>query len=84
MKQLPKPGKPVWPLTTEEREHCRTVVTGNRTDDGDRCTVVLVHERDTGDWGVYPHGFTKFGVRLSDKEAVKLARKIIDDRPRPA
>ena len=58
-----EPTRGVWPLTTSEKERSRLVVNGQRADDGDRCTVVVIHER-TGYWGVYPHGFSKFGVRL--------------------
>ena len=72
------PATSAWPLTTQEKEHSRLVVDGQRADDGDRCTVVVIHER-TGYWGVYPHGFSKFGVRLPRAEAVRMAQKILDD-----
>ena len=73
-----QPAASVWPLTTEEKEHSRLVVAGQRADDGDLCSVVVVHER-TGYWGLYPHGFGKFGVRLPRVEAVRMAQKILDD-----
>ncbi|MGH8922460.1 MAG: hypothetical protein ACRD0H_29670 [Actinomycetes bacterium] len=66
-----------WPVTTSEKEHSRLVVAGHRVDDGDRCSVVVIHER-TGYWGLYPHGFTKFGVRLPRAEAVRMAQAILD------
>lgn len=72
-----EPAASGWPLTTAEKERSRLVVDGQRADDGDRCTVVVIHER-TGYWGVYPHGFGKFGVRLPRAEAVKLAHAILD------
>lgn len=72
-----QPATSVWPLTTEEKERSRLVVAGQRADDGDRCTVVVIHER-TGYWGLYPHGFAKFGVRLPRAEAVRMARAILD------
>jgi len=57
-------------------ERSRMVVKGNRTDDNTRCSLVLIHE--VGDtWGVYPHGFGKFGVRLAHAEAVKAAQAIL-------
>jgi len=71
------PAASGWPLTTEEKERSRLIVVGQRADDGDRCSVVVVHER-TGFWGVYPHGFGKFGVRLPRTEAVRMARAILD------
>lgn len=72
-----EPAASVWPLTTKEQERSRLVVAGQRADDGDRCSVVVVHER-TGYWGVYPHGFGKFGVRLPRVEAERMARAILD------
>ncbi|MGH3628589.1 MAG: hypothetical protein ACRDRL_14290 [Sciscionella sp.] len=72
-----RPGSSEWPLTTGEKERSRLVVAGQRADDGGRCTVVVIHER-SGCWGVYPHGFAKFGVRLSRAEAVKVAQAILD------
>jgi len=60
----------------QENERGRVVVEGKRTDDSALCTVVVIHER-TGYWGVYPHGFGKFGVRLPSAEAVKVAQAIL-------
>ncbi|MGH3773563.1 MAG: hypothetical protein ACRDRW_19585 [Pseudonocardiaceae bacterium] len=63
-------------LLHSHREHSRVVVHGHRVDDGDRCTVVVAHEC-TGEWAIYPHGGSKFGVRLPIAEALTLARAII-------
>jgi hypothetical protein len=46
-----------------ENERGRVVVDGKRTDDGDLCTLIVVHEVG-GTWALYPHGWGKFGVRL--------------------
>jgi hypothetical protein len=60
-----------------ENERSRVVVDGKRTDDGDRCSLVVVHEV-SGTWAVYPHGADQLGVRLSKAEAVKTAQTILD------
>ncbi|MGQ0779268.1 MAG: hypothetical protein ACT4NY_33450 [Pseudonocardiales bacterium] len=54
------------------------VIEGTRTDDGNQCTLVAVHER-TGGLALYPHGDTKLGVRLARAEALKMAQAILDD-----
>ena len=59
-------------------ERARVVVDGQRTDDGDRCTLVVVGETG-GTWSLYPHGWGKFGVRLSGQEALRVAQAILDD-----
>ncbi|MGH3931947.1 MAG: hypothetical protein ACRDTF_18455 [Pseudonocardiaceae bacterium] len=59
-----------------ENERGRVVVEGRRTDDNTQCTVVVIHER-TDQWGLYPHGFGKFGVRLPQAEALKMAQAIL-------
>ncbi len=64
-------------VTHREKEISRVVVTGRSTDDGDRCTVVVAHER-SGHWAIYPHGWGKFGVRLPITEALTVAHAIID------
>lgn len=53
------------------------MVDGKRTDNAERCTLVVVHEVG-GSWAWYPHGFGKFGVRLPRAEAVKVAQAILD------
>ncbi|MDQ3150486.1 MAG: hypothetical protein M3R63_01765 [Actinomycetota bacterium] len=73
-----EPPRDPWPLTTREKEHSRLVADGERTDNGERCSLVLVHETG-GTWAAYPHGAAQLGVRLSRTEAVKVAQKILDD-----
>lgn len=64
-------------VTQRGNERSRTVVDGHRTDDGDQCKLVVVHEV-TGDcWALYPHGWGKFGVRLAKAEAVTVAQAIL-------
>lgn len=60
-----------------KNEISRVSVTGRRIGDGDKCTVLLVHEV-RGTWAFYPHGYDKFGVRLPDDEAVQVAKAILD------
>jgi hypothetical protein len=72
-----EPATGAWLLTTQEKERSRLVADGRCTDNGERCTLVVVHEAG-GSWAWYPHGFGKFGVRLPRAEAVKLARSILD------
>ncbi|MGH3933210.1 MAG: hypothetical protein ACRDTF_24915 [Pseudonocardiaceae bacterium] len=67
-----------WPVTHREKERSRLVVDGLRTDVGELCSLVVVHEVG-GTWAWYPHGVAQFGVRLSRAEAVKVAQKILDD-----
>ena len=50
---------------------------GKTTGDDDRCTSVLMNEVG-GTWAWYPYGWGKFGVRLPQEEAVKIARAILD------
>lgn len=64
------------PVMQRENERSRLVVDGHRTDDGSRCSLVMVQEV-TGTWAAYPHGVVGLGVRLSDGEAAKVARRIL-------
>ena len=68
------PGKPIM---QRENERSRLVATGKRTDDGSLCELLAVCETGGG-WVLYPHGGTKFGVRLPKDEAQRLARGILD------
>jgi hypothetical protein len=69
---------PVEPaIMQRDNERGRVVVPGKRTDDDDRCTLVVVHEVAGGRWAFYPHGWDKFGVRLEKAEAVQVARAIL-------
>lgn len=64
------------PVMQRRDERSRLVVNGQRTDDQQTCTLVVVHE--IGDrWVLYPHGASKFGVRLDRTEAVRMARTIL-------
>jgi len=63
-------------ITQLKDERSRTVVDGHRTDDGDQCTLVVVREVG-GTWALYPHGWGRFGVRLPQAEALKVARAIL-------
>ncbi|MGH3932570.1 MAG: hypothetical protein ACRDTF_21650 [Pseudonocardiaceae bacterium] len=57
-------------------ERSRVVMDGRRTDDGDRCTLIMIHE--VGDtWVFYPHGAGQFGVRLTKVDAVKVAQVVL-------
>jgi hypothetical protein len=64
-------------IMQRQHERSRLVVDGKRTDNAERCTLVVVHEVG-GSWAWYPHGFGKFGVRLPRAEAVKVAQAILD------
>lgn len=62
-----------------QREHecSRLTVPGERTDDGDRCTLVAVCETG-GTWALYPHGAAQLGVRIPQVAAETLAQAIQD------
>lgn len=68
---------PEQPVTQHQNELSRVVVVGRRTDDDDQCTLVAVREVG-GTWAWYPHGWGKFGVRLANAEALKVAQAILD------
>jgi len=59
-----------------ENETRRVVLDGHRTDDGDRCTLVVIREVG-GAWALYPHGAGKLGVRLGKENAATMARAIL-------
>jgi len=73
------------PWTAGEKERSRLVVAGQRTDNAQRCTLVVVGEV-AGTWACYPHGAAQLGVRLPHSEAVRVAHQILDgarwDHPR--
>jgi hypothetical protein len=68
------------PVMQRENEVARMVAAGRRSDDGERCSLVLVR-RTGGDWCLYPHGVDQFGVRLPDQEARRVAQAILGGRP---
>lgn len=63
-----------------ENEHGRVVLDGRRTDDNDRCELLLVSEVGRT-WALYPHGAWKLGVRVPHAEAVRLAHAILGQDP---
>lgn len=71
MKDVAQPA-----IMQRANERARLVADGKRTDDGDRCELLAVHEVG-GTWALYPHGAAKFGVRLPGDEVVRLARAIL-------
>ncbi len=60
-----------------DNERSRIVVDGKRTDDGTLCKVVMEHELG-GTWAFFPHGWGKFGYRLSRAAAREAAPAILD------
>jgi hypothetical protein len=60
-----------------ENERGRVVAEGRRTDDGQRCSLVVVREVG-GMFAVYPHGADQLGVRVPDSEARRVAQAILD------
>lgn len=56
-----------------ENETGRVVVHGKRTDDGTRCTLIVVREVG-GTYALYPHGDAQLGVRLATTEASTTGR----------
>ncbi len=65
------------PVMQRENERGRVAVDGQRTDNGQRCTLVVVSEVGRT-WAFYPHGWNTFGVRVGQPEAVKVAKSILD------
>jgi hypothetical protein len=58
-----------------QNERNRTVIDGRRTD-GTPCKLVVIQEI-SGTWALYPHGVSKFGVRLTKTNAHTLAQAIL-------
>jgi hypothetical protein len=58
-----------------EQKRGRLTMDGRRTDDGSRCTLLVVCEVG-GAWVLYPHGAAQLGVRLGQPDAETLARAI--------
>ncbi len=59
-----------------ENERGRLAVDGHRTDDGECCSLLMVHEVG-GKWAISPHGASQLGVRLAKAEAVQVAEAIL-------
>ncbi|MFN2494904.1 MAG: hypothetical protein ABR608_03205 [Pseudonocardiaceae bacterium] len=64
------------PIFQLQGERERLVVVGRRTDDNDRCELLLVAEVG-GSFALYPHGAAPLGVRLAEDGAVTVARAIL-------
>ena len=60
------------PVMQRDNERGRMAVYGKRTDNGERCTLVVVAEVG-GTWAFYPHGAAQLGVRVAAPEAVRVA-----------
>ena len=65
------------PVMQRDNERGRMAVYGKRTDNGERCTLVVVAEVGRT-WAFYPHGVAQLGVRVDQQEAVKVAEAILD------
>ena len=59
----------------QPRERGRLAVQGRCTDDGSKCTLLLVHELD-GSWTF--HGLGAPGVTLSKADTVALVESILE------
>jgi hypothetical protein len=59
----------------QRTERGRMAMQGRSTDDGSRCTLLLVHELD-GSWTF--HGLGAPGVKLSKADTVALAESILE------
>jgi hypothetical protein len=66
----------VGPISQRVRERGRLVVVGTRTDDGDKCSLLVVSELG-GQWCLYPHGAAQLGVRMPTAEAERVARFLL-------
>ena len=59
----------------QQRERGRLHTHGRRTDDGSRCTLLVIHELD-GSWLL--HGLGAPGVKVSATDMVTLAEAILE------
>jgi hypothetical protein len=59
----------------QQRERGRLQASGRRTDSGERCTLLVVHELDGG-WTL--HGLGAPGVKLSQADMVTLAEQVLE------
>lgn len=62
------------PVTKWRTELGRVTAQGRRTDDGSRCTLLVINEAD-GSWSF--HGLGAPGVKLSKADATRLAQDIV-------
>lgn len=63
-------------IMQQENERRRLTVPGHRTDTGERCTLLIVHEVAGGCWVFYPHGAAQLGVPVARPDAVTVADAI--------
>lgn len=59
----------------QHRERGRVTAIGRRTDSGERCTLLVIHELD-GSWTF--HGLGAPGVKLSQTDTVAMAESILE------
>ncbi len=59
----------------QQRERGRLQASGRRTDSGERCTLLVIHELDGG-WTF--HGLGAPGVKLPKADMVALAESILE------
>jgi hypothetical protein len=62
------------PRRCGERERGRMVAPDKSSDDGSRCSLLVVHEND-GSWSFHALGVP--GVKISQSDAAALARGIL-------
>lgn len=65
-------------IMQRENERERLTVNGKRTDDGTKCTLLVVSETG-GVWALYLHGAAQLGVRIAKADANKVAQAILTD-----
>lgn len=63
------------PETHYQRERGRVLAHGRTTDDGSRCTLIVIHELDRS-WSV--HGLGAPGVKVPAADMVTLAEAILE------
>jgi hypothetical protein len=61
-----------------QTEQPRCAVEGRLANGGGICTVVLLRERN-GAWVFYPHGVAAMAVRITARDATKIAATILGD-----
>jgi hypothetical protein len=59
-----------------QTEQARCAVEGRLVNGGGVCTLVLIREREG--WVLYPHGVAGMAVRITGRDATKVAAIIFD------
>lgn len=67
-------------IMQRQNERGRVVVDGKRTDDGERCSLLVVREVG-GTCALYPHGAIQLGVRLTGDAAAAVAEFLSGGAP---